>query len=296
MSQRSEAAGNIYDLGYRHYDGVRLGRRQALLSLYFYSLRGAFGLGRGTGSKIIPVAIVLLAAAPTFGQLAIAAISPIDASVIRPENYFDFIQVTLAIFCATVAPELFARDQRMRTLPLYFARGLKRSDYTLAKLAALTTALLFITFLPQFVLFIGNGLAGSDLGGYVQDHWLELPQVIASGVLIAVFFACISAAIGSQTPRRAYSTVAIIAVLILTSIVAGVIAATMSGVVVKIVMLLVPFEAATGVTRWIFNASVQPETNLGQSGLDLWLCFPAVLIITAIAGYLTFRRFEKVAA
>jgi ABC-2 type transport system permease protein len=294
MSQRSEAAGSIYDLGYRHYDGLRLGRRQALLSLYTYSLRGAFGLGRSTSSKIIPMAIVLIAAMPTFGQLAIAAISPVDASIIRPENYFDFVQVTLAIFCAAVAPELFARDQRMRTLPLYFARGLQRSDYTIAKLAALSTALLFITFLPQFVLFIGNGLAGSDLGGYFNNHWVELPQVIASGLLVAIFFACISAAIGSQTPRRAYSTVAIIAVLILTSVLSAVIAETVGGAILKVVVLLTPFEVGTGLIRWIFNSGVNSETSLGRSGIDLWICFPALLVLTAIAGYLTFRRFERV--
>jgi ABC-2 type transport system permease protein len=293
MSQRAEAAGSIYDLGYRHYDGVRLGRRQSFLSLYAYSLRGAFGLGRRTTSKVIPVAVVLLAAAPTLAQLAIAAISPVDARIIEPAYYFDFVQVTLAIFCAAVAPELFARDQRMRTLPLYFARGLRRDDYTIAKLAALATALLFITLLPQLVLFIGNGLAGSDLAGYAKDHWMELPQVVVSGVIVAVFFACISAAIGSQTPRRAYSTVAIIAVLILTSVVAAVIADTVGGVTLKIVVLLVPFEAATGVIRWIFNASVARETNLGKSGLDLWICFPAVLTVTAITAWLTFRRFRR---
>jgi len=294
MSQRSEPAGNIYDLGYRHYDGVRLGRQQAFFSLYRYSLRGAFGLGRRATSKIIPIGVVLLAAAPTFAQLAIAAISPINATVISPANYFDFVQVTLAIFFAAVAPELFARDQRMRTLPLYFARGLRRNDYTIAKLAALATALMFITLLPQLVLFFGNGLAGSDLAGYAQDHWMELPQVVASGVIVAVFFACISAAIGSQTPRRMYSTVAIIAVLILTSVVAAVIAETVRGLTLKIVVLLVPFEAATGTIRWIFNAGVQSDTNLGKSGLEVWICFPAVVVVSAITGWLTFRRFARV--
>ena len=57
MPPRSEGAGSIYDLGYRRYDGERLGRRHSVLALYLYSLRWAFGLGRRTSSKIIPVAI-----------------------------------------------------------------------------------------------------------------------------------------------------------------------------------------------------------------------------------------------
>jgi ABC-2 type transport system permease protein len=57
MSQFEGHTGNIYDLGYRTYDGARLGRRYAIQSLFTYSLRSAFGLGRRTTSKIIPLAL-----------------------------------------------------------------------------------------------------------------------------------------------------------------------------------------------------------------------------------------------
>ena len=41
------AAGAIYDIGYRNYEGARLGRGYAFRTLYVHSLRTAFGLGRG---------------------------------------------------------------------------------------------------------------------------------------------------------------------------------------------------------------------------------------------------------
>src|SRR5689334_608622 len=49
------AGGVIYDRGYRRYDGVRLGRPQIALALFWHSLRSAFGIGRGAKAKILPV-------------------------------------------------------------------------------------------------------------------------------------------------------------------------------------------------------------------------------------------------
>ena len=63
------AAGSIYDLGYRHYEGARLGRRHAVLSLYIHSLRGVFGFGRHTSSKIIPIGLTIVALLPAVIQL-----------------------------------------------------------------------------------------------------------------------------------------------------------------------------------------------------------------------------------
>src|SRR5689334_15307659 len=101
MSQRSESiAGNIYDLGYRRYEGPRNGRKAAVLSLYLFSLRAAFGLGRRASSKIVPVALVIIAAVPALIQLGIAAIATEQVNVIKLENYFTFVEVAAALFCA----------------------------------------------------------------------------------------------------------------------------------------------------------------------------------------------------
>ena len=52
---RRSAAGTIYDLGYRRYDGPRLGRRGTRSGrCSSTSLRAVFGLGRGDRAKIVP--------------------------------------------------------------------------------------------------------------------------------------------------------------------------------------------------------------------------------------------------
>ena len=49
------AGGVIHDLGYRGYDGPRLGRSQIVAALAWHSFRAAFGFGRGAKAKIVPV-------------------------------------------------------------------------------------------------------------------------------------------------------------------------------------------------------------------------------------------------
>ena len=51
-------AGEIHDIGYRHYDGPRLGAGYIQRSLFLETLRGTYGLGRAARSKIVPFALL----------------------------------------------------------------------------------------------------------------------------------------------------------------------------------------------------------------------------------------------
>jgi ABC-2 type transport system permease protein len=297
MSQRSESTtGNIYDLGYRHYEGARLGRRHAILSLYFFSLRAAFGLGRRASSKIIPVAITVIAAIPALIQLGIGAIASGQVDLIKPENYFGFIQVTVALFCAAVAPEVVGRDQRTRTLPLYFSRALRRTDYTLAKLAALTTALLFLTLLPELVLFLGNGLASKDAARFWQDNYLDVPRIVAAGLLVAALTASLSLVVAAQTARRAYGTVAVIAVFIITAPIASILVGEIGGAVARWSIFVAPFAVLEGATLWIFGLPAEPGSQIFVADFPLWAYGAFSVGVIAVSTLLLLRRYERIAA
>ena len=209
MSER--AAGSIYDLGYRRYEGRRLGRGEAAFSLYVHGLRAAFGLGRRTRSKIFPIGLAIIAAVPAVMQIMIASLGGDNIDIFRAEDYYGYIQVILALFVAVVAPELLGRDQRHATLPLYFSRGISRQEYALARYGAMATALLALTLLPQAVMFLGNALVGDSFGGYFRDEWKDIGPIVASGLLISTFLAAIAMYIAALTPRRAFATVGILA-------------------------------------------------------------------------------------
>ena len=55
VGNANQAAGVIHDLGYRGYDGPRLGRAQIVRALTWHSFRSAWGIGRGVKGKIVPV-------------------------------------------------------------------------------------------------------------------------------------------------------------------------------------------------------------------------------------------------
>ncbi|MEP7216591.1 MAG: hypothetical protein ABI782_10095, partial [Anaerolineaceae bacterium] len=201
----------------------------------------------------------------------------------------------VALFCAAVAPEIVGRDQRTRTLSLYFSRALQRRDYALAKLAAFTTALLMLTLLPQAVLFLGNMLATNDTKAFLQDNWREIPRIVSSGLLIAGMMASLSLAIACQTPRRSYATVAVIAVFLVTTPLAAIFVREAGGIG-HYAILFSPFDLLGGATQWLFDADPEREDIVYIADLP-GLLYPAVaLAVTAAATALILRRYDRIAA
>jgi ABC-2 type transport system permease protein len=62
----------IHDIGYRAYDGPRLGRGHARKALFSQSLRGAYGLGRSAKSKVLPMILLGVMCAPALIMVAVA--------------------------------------------------------------------------------------------------------------------------------------------------------------------------------------------------------------------------------
>jgi ABC-2 type transport system permease protein len=288
--------GSIYDLGYRRYEGLRLGRRAAVISLYLYSLRTAFGLGRRTTAKIMPFGLTALALIPAIIQLGVAAIIDEEFDLFEAKDYYGYVQVMLALFAAAAAPELVGRDQRNHTLPLYFSRAVSRSDYTIAKFLALTTAMFAMTLLPQLVLYVGKGFAGSDIDGYFRDNWEEFPQILASGVAISALVALIGLPIAAQTPRRAYSTGAILGFFVVSWTAAGILSDISHGPGTGVSLFFAPFWVIRGLTLWFFNADAGEFSPLTYADIPMFMYALVTLVYIAVGGLLFLRRMEKVAA
>jgi ABC-2 type transport system permease protein len=292
------ASGNIYDLGYRNYEGARLGRRHAILTLYLSSLRSAFGLGRRASSKVFPVGLLVVAFIPAIIQLGIGALTDFadaDVEIFRAEDYYGYVQVIIALFCAAVAPELVGRDQRTRTLSLYFSRSLMREDYAFAKLAALASALLLLTLGPQLLLFVGNGMVTDDLTGYIRDEWDLVLPILASAALLCSLVAAIGIAIAAQTPRRAYSTVAVLAAFLLPWTIAQIIVET-AGENGRYAMFFSPFHLMRGFTFWLFDVSPENQSTLGRADMPLFVYFAAAIALTLVLVALVVRRYRGIAA
>lgn len=289
----SRPAGSIYDLGYRNYDGQRLGRPYAITSLFLYSLRAIFGLGRSTMSKVFPIGLAIIALIPAGIQLGVAAISPVDFDVVSPENYFGFVQLVVALFCAVAAPEIIGRDQRYKILTLYFSRALSRTDYVIAKLAALTAAIFAILTVPQLLLLLGNAVAASDIVDYLQDNIDLLAPILATSLVAGIMMAGVSLAIGSQTSRRAFATGAILAYFVLFTAIGTVLLETATGDVQRFAGLISPFTVLDGAVYWLFSAEPSLDSDLEKADLAGGFYLLAALAYSAVSIGLLLRRFLR---
>src|SRR5688572_30424762 len=108
MSEQTTPApgptGQIHDIGYRHYDGPRLGAGFIGRSLYVDTLRGAFGLGRSAKSKIMPFVLLGLMVLPA---VAIGIVTSYFQLPTLPISYLSYgfsFQVVITIFLGSQAP------------------------------------------------------------------------------------------------------------------------------------------------------------------------------------------------
>lgn len=269
MTAQIDAGGTIYDIGYRRYDGPRLGRGGAVGAVVQAGVRAVFGFGRSGRSKIIPWGAVILAILPAIVAIAVRVL----AGDIIPDlyDYHDYlwqIGALFGIFLAAQAPELVVNDIRYRVLPLYFSRPMSRFDYVTAKLIALSLGLLSLTLVPVLILFIGRVLATDDLLGALGDEIGSLPAIVGSGVLHAVVLASIGIAISSLASRRAYAAGAVLAVFLL----GGGISEALSGGALDAFDDWAPFvnplSIIDGARQWLFG-DVVSQSPVGSSGVPL---------------------------
>lgn len=293
--------GSIYDLGYRRYDGPRLGRRHAVLALYFYSVRGTFGLGRSGRAKVAPFGLAFLALLPALISVGITALvgqagaGSVVESPVRHATYLSFSATVLVLFCAAQAPELVGRDQRYNVLPLYFSRALRRSDYALTKLGALWTALAAVFLVPQLLIFAGRVLASPDIPTALAGNVGAIPPVLAVAAMIALVLGSLSLAIASFTPRRAYATAAIIATFIVPPIVAAIIAELSRGPVTIVAALLDPSDLLDAGNSVFFSASVQNDV-VTAAGLPGVAVVATLAVYSIVSAAITIRRYLGISA
>lgn len=276
-------SGVIHDIGYQRYQGARLGRGYAVGSLYLHSLRTGFGLGRSAKAKIFPwlvagmvgiVAVVLTAVRAAVGQM--------------PLTYLEFSDAVFPLtllFGAVVAPELVSRDLRGGVLPLYLSRPLRRSDYALAKLTALVSALWLLLSGPLAVMFLG-GLFSVDGWAAIWDETGDFAAGLAYAAMHAAMVGAIALLIASLMGRRAVAAGAIVAVFLVTLPVVGVLEEAGSGDVVHMAGLFSPSTMLSGLHAWLFS-NPGPEDFPGPYG-PLYLAV-AIGLVSACVGLLLLR-------
>ena len=223
----STPQGEVYDLGYRHYDGPREGRIRAHKALWVDGIRTVLGIGRGWGAKVLPVILFICVITPALVAAIIASVVGLgDFQLFRHEEYYAIVLIVVALFAAIMAPELLCPDRRHGVLGLYLVRPLTRTDYVAARWFAFFSITLSFVLAGQVVLFAGLLLAATEPLDYVRDNWLDVPRFLLAGLVLAAFTTTVPLAVSAFTTRRAYATAFVVAVFIVTPIISGALTAT----------------------------------------------------------------------
>jgi ABC-2 type transport system permease protein len=282
----------IHDIGYQRYTGPRLGRWYANRSLYEHSVRAAFGIGRGAKAKIFPwliIGIVLLVAV-----VVIAFRSISGQTLMSYRDYTAGLSYPVMLFLAIVAPELVSRDLRDRTLPLYFSRPLARTDYALAKYAALVTAVVALLAVPQLLIYIGAVFTRTDGFSGAWHEFGDLAPGLGATLIRALILASVSLLIASLSGRRAFAAAFIVGVFLITSPIVGILNFLGNDTLAKLSFLANPMTLMLALEQWIFGIEGQNE------GLPIGGYGPAYgvggLILLGGSVGLLLLRYRKVAA
>jgi ABC-2 type transport system permease protein len=286
-------SGVIHDIGYRHYDGPRLGATYITRSLFVSSLKGAYGFGRSARSKVMPLLLLAAIAVPALIIAAVVNVTGDDSLPLDYTQYASNVFLIIVIYVGAQAPQLVSRDLRFGVVSLYFSRPLTRQAYVQAKFAAMAAAMFVLITVPLVVLYAGALLAKLSVWPQTKGFLYGL----VGAALLSLVMAGIGLVIAATTPRRGLGIAAIVAVLFVSSgvsaIIAGISQDQGNDTLAGYAGLLSPGTLVDGVVVWAFgtdNASVEPPP--GNVGGVVFLAV-SVAVVAACFGLLL-RRYRKV--
>lgn len=266
-AEQGRPEGEVFDLGYRRYEGRREGRWRARRAIWRDGVRISVGLGRSTGQKVLPFVFIGIAFLPAVIVIVIAgflsSLGEFDSDefeVFTNREYYSFAFFPLLLFAATMAPELVCPDRRNSVITLYLVRPLTTTDYIGARWAGFVTTMLVVLWLPQVLVFVAQMLSASDTTGYLTDHFDLIPRVAASGAIYAVTLTTLTLFAASFTDRRSYAAVGMLAIVLISGAVGGIAGDALDGSAAEWVQLVSIGELLLQTNDWVFGA-FEPELS-----------------------------------
>jgi ABC-2 type transport system permease protein len=198
----------------------------------------------------------------------------------------------IALFVAAQAPVAVSRDLRFVTMPLYFSRPITARDYVRAKFGAMFCSVLVLTALPMLIMWIGTLLASMGFAYNLKHFGFGL---VAAG-LYSLLYAAIATAIASLTPRRGFGVAAIIAVMLISTAVSGIVYAVLNHAghfsSDAWANMISPARLVDSTVNWMFNLATA-QGDRAPSAIGGWVFLAEILVLSAAAYGLLVRRYRK---
>jgi len=221
---QTDSSAQIFDQGYRRYDGPRTGVSGAIRSLVRHSFRHALGFGRAARYKVLPFAVILMAYAPAIVFVGIGVLLPpeiAEGALPGYAQYYGFVIATIYLLAGFTVPELLCSDRRTGLLGVYLASPLSRNTYLAGKFGAVLLLMSLVTFGPPFLLLVSLSL--QELGPNGFEAWIKtFVFTLLAAIVMALTYASIAFVVASVTDRTAVATATYLAAIPGTSTVSAI--------------------------------------------------------------------------
>lgn len=294
-------AGTVFDIGYRNYTGEREGRSRSRAAIYKDGLRTGLGLGRGGRAKVLPFAFlgILSALALVFALVAGAADrlggpgSAEKMDLPSHSDYYGIASIIMFVFAAVVGPELLCRDRRDGVINLYLVRPLSGTDYIASRWAAFFTISTAAAWLPQVILFIGLCFGDPKPVDYMSAHWLDIPRFLSAGLAMAAYTTTLALLTASFTSRRAYASVFLVGLFVITTPFTIGLAQDVGGTVGQWISMFSLSNIPVHVNDIIFNDVSEITKEAPARELPKWVLISWYFAWTAISGTVLWARYRR---
>jgi ABC-2 type transport system permease protein len=282
----------IYDLGYQRYNGARFGRGHAFRTLAIFSLRAAFGMGRGEQARRVPVVVALLTFLPALVQIGVASATSM-MNFISYSNYLEYTGFAIALFVAAQAPELIVTDKSNGALTLYLSRPIKATDYAWAKLVALWGATMALTLGPQMMLFLARVFLPASPWQAFKEEYMKLLPILGGSILVSVFFASVALVLSSFAVKRAFGSASVIAFFLLTPALSSITQVISTGEIKRWSVMLNPITVVSGFSKWLFELEASRRSAVGRADLPGQSYMWVIIVVSTIAIVVMLSRYRK---
>jgi len=216
----------IYDRGYRIYDGPRTGVFGAMRAVGVATIQRSLGMRRKFRFKIVPILVIFIAYVPALVFMGLAVLLPAEIAgevVAEYGGYFGLIAITMILLTAFVVPEVMGSDRRTGMFGLYLASPLNRWNYLGSKFASIMIVTSLVTLFPVLFLMIGYTFVEIGPDGFGDGVEVVL-SIFASGLVLSIFFSLFGMAVSTLTDRPLFASAAIVMVTIASEAFSAIIA------------------------------------------------------------------------
>ena len=299
--QTVRQSGTVFDIGYRSYTGEREGRDRSRRAVFKDGLRIALGMGRGGRAKLLPWFFISLLSVIGLIMAIVAGAAerlggPGAAERLNLPSHSDFYSIAsiiLFVFAALVGPELLCRDRREGTINLYLVRPLTATDYIFSRWFAFLVVMLSTAWLPQLILFLGLAAGDPAPAEYLKKHWLDIPRFLVAGMAMAVYATTLALLTASFTTRRAYASVFLVGLFMITAPFTAGMAQELKGPAGQWMSAFNLTNIPLFVNDLIFGEFSEMTEDAPARTLPAWVLVTWYLVWTAGPGALLWWRYRR---